>query len=144
MPDTILIGLLVWISVILMFAVFVPMIVGFALKKKFYKDNPTSYFARKFSFTTYVLFVTLGVLLAVFLSRYAVAYYASCAGKVRVPYDDIGKLEYGGKELINSFLHALQTFSMDEDYTGYWLNGQAMIRYVTDSNHTAEFFITCT
>lgn len=140
MPDTIFIGSLVWISVILMFAGFIPMIVGFARKKKFYKDNPTSYFARKFSFTTYVLFVTLGVLGAVFLSRYAVAYYSSFAGKVPVPCDDIGKLERGGKELINSFLHALQTFSMDEDYTGYWLNGQAMIRYVTDSDRIAEIF----
>lgn len=140
MPDTIFIGLLVWISVILMFTGFVPMIVGFARKKKFYKNNPTGYFARKFSFTTYILFVTLGVLLAVFLSRYAVAYYSSFAGKVPVPCDDIGKLEYGGKEWINSFLHALQTFSMDEDYTEYWLNGQAMIRYVTDSNRIAEIF----
>ena len=138
MPDTILISWLVWISVILMFAGFVPMIVGFARKRKFYKNNPTGYFARKFSFTAHILFVTLGVLLAVFLSRYAVAYYSSFAGKVPVPCDDIGKLEYGGKEWINSFLHALQTFSMDEDYTEYWRNGQAMIRYATDNDRMAE------
>ena len=140
MPNTIFIGLLVWISVILMFAGFIPMIVGFVRKRKFYKNNSTGYFERKFSFTTHILFVTLGVLLAVFLSRYAVAYYSSFAGKVPVPCEDIGKLEYGGKELINSFLHALQTFSMDEDYTEYWLNGQAMIRYITDSNRMAEIF----
>ena len=141
MPDVIFIGLLVWISVIFLISGFVPLIVGFVRRKKFYKDNPHSYFSGKFSFTTYILFITLGVLIAVFFSRYVVAYYSSFADKVNVPCNEtIGKLEFGSNEFVNSFLHALQTFSMDEDYTEYWLNGQAMIRYATKSNGAAEFF----
>lgn len=32
-----------------------------------------------------------------------------------------------GEEILNSFIHALQTFSMDEDYTKYISDGRAMI-----------------
>lgn len=67
------------------------------------------------------------------------AYYSSFPDiRISIPEEDIGKLGFCTKEIVNSFLHALQTFSMDEDYTGYWLNGQAMIGYILPGSDLAR------
>lgn len=130
MPDKLFIVFLLFLSVAFFVAGFVPVIVFRVRRKKFYDKKIDGYFERKFSFTAYFLFVILGVFFSVIVSRYAVAYYSSFT-EMYVPCKDIGKLGFGFKELVNSFIHALQTFSMDEDYTEYWQNGQDMINYVS-------------
>lgn len=61
------------------------------------------------------------VLLAVWCLRYAVGYYSvitSCCAEGNLTW-----LE----EVFNSMVHTLQTFSMDEDYTTYILDGKRML-----------------
>ena len=120
----------VLIAVVIFAAGFLPLIIGGIKKLVYYHKNPNGYFSRKYSFTTRLLILTITIFFSAWLSRYVVAYYSSFNG---CPHD-IGKLGFGFKEIINSFLHALQTFSMDEDYTEYWLNGQAMINYIAPNN----------
>ena len=60
--------------------------------------------------------------------RYAVGYFSiisSVGGEATLTW-----LE----EIVNSLLHALQTFSMDEDYTGYILNGKEMLTAIFGEN----------
>ena len=134
MPDKNSIKGLVILSVIIFEAGFLPLIIGGIRKLIFYHKNRNGYFSRKYSFTKRLLILTIAIFLSVWLSRYVVAYYLSLNGCLR----DIGELGFGFKEIINSFLHALQTFSMDEDYTAYWLNGHAMINYIAPDNDAAR------
>ncbi|MBE6958169.1 MAG: hypothetical protein E7447_03330 [Ruminococcaceae bacterium] len=61
------------------------------------------------------------LLFSVWCLRFAVGYYAILfPAKCEKPL-------YFGEELLNSFVHALQTFSMDEDYTQYIRSGKEMI-----------------
>lgn len=66
-----------------------------------------------------------GLLLSVWSLRYAVGYYAI----VCAPAEGVALTRV--EELFNSFVHALQTFSMDEDYTAYILNGKEMMAALT-------------
>lgn len=55
---------------------------------------------------------------AIWCLRYAVEYYSIRSGASELTPPE---------ELFNSMVHALQTFSMDEDYTQYILDGKAML-----------------
>lgn len=68
------------------------------------------------------------LLSAVWCLRYAVGYYASISAADGV--QTLTKLE----EVFNSVVHALQTFSMDEDYTEYILNGKRMLAEIFGSD----------
>lgn len=134
MPNIDVIKALLSIAAIVFWAGFLPVIIGTVRKIVYYHKNPYGYFSVKFSFTTRLLILTLAVFVSAWISRYVVAYYSSFPTVGDIPCDEIGKLGYGGKEIINSFLHGLQTFSMDENYTGYWQNGQEMIRFIAPDN----------
>lgn len=78
-----------------------------------------------------------GILLgSTFCLRYAVGLYMNWHPKA--DYVVLDKLE----EVANSFVHALQTFSMDEDYTGYIQNGKEMVRYALADCKNAEAWAT--
>ncbi len=59
---------------------------------------------------------------SVWCLRYAVGYYGIITSAT--PTEELT----WGEEIFNSLLHALQTFSMDEDYTEYILGGKFMLR----------------
>ncbi len=75
------------------------------------------------------------LLSSVWCLRYAVGYFA-----IKFPgFSDLfGDLPFGDlnavEEIFNSVVHALQTFSMDEDYTAYVVAGKAMVGELTGQN----------
>lgn len=74
-----------------------------------------------------------GCLLAsVWCLRYAVGYY----GVVQPGPDATGLTWW--EEIFNSLVHALQTFSMDEDYTAYITAGREMMAGVFGAEHWLE------
>lgn len=68
------------------------------------------------------LVVSCSLLAAIWCLRFSVGYFVTLTD-TEVP------LEWW-EEFFNSFAHALQTFSMDEDYTAYILNGKAMLKTI--------------
>ena len=66
--------------------------------------------------------------LSIFALRFAVGYYT-----VFYPLDGMESLT-APETVLDSFVHALQTFSMDEDYTQYVQNGKTMIGLIADKN----------
>ena len=68
-----------------------------------------------------VLCLTFLLLLSVWSLRYAVGYFTMLREGANA---DLAWYE----EIFNSIMHALQTVSMDEDYTDYIVNGKDMIR----------------
>ncbi|MBR6594641.1 MAG: hypothetical protein IKK83_05620 [Clostridia bacterium] len=87
----------------------------------------TFYKKRGFSHT---LGATLVFLAAVWCMRYAV-------GRFVMPLTGHSGFEEG----VNSLLHALQTFSMDEDYTSYVSNGKIMMEVLTKGCSNASGWI---
>ena len=75
-----------------------------------------------------VLAFSAGLLCAVWCLRYAVGYFAIVTG---VQEQLLTKAE----EIFNSAVHALQTFSMDEDYTSYIEQGKVMLIYLRGADH---------
>lgn len=128
--------LLVIMSVFVFAAGFLPAIIESIREAVFYHKNPRGCFTGRYSFSTKLLILTLGLIVSIWILRYTVAYYSSFHG---CP-NDIGRLGFSGKEFFNSFLHALQTFSMDESYTDYWVNGQEMIAKLSSGNEAARWF----
>lgn len=70
-----------------------------------------------------LLYFMCSILGAVWCLRFAVGFFDI----VSAESGDAVVLEWY-EELLNSFVHALQTFSMDEDYTEYIINGKIMVR----------------
>ena len=66
------------------------------------------------------------LLASVWCLRYAVGYFASVCPELIDPEATAPPLMWW-EEIFNSIAHALQTFSMDEDYTGYIVNGRIML-----------------
>ena len=66
--------------------------------------------------------ISLSLICSIWCLRYAVGYYDIITA-TEGTYT-LNRFE----EIFNSIAHALQTFSMDEDYTGYILSGKAMLR----------------
>lgn len=71
-----------------------------------------------------VLAFSACLITSVWCLRYAVGYYSAIN-----PSDPTQALSWG-EEIFNSIVHALQSFSMDEDYTEYIINGKAMMREI--------------
>ena len=72
------------------------------------------------------LWICLLLLLSVWTLRYAVNFYL-----MRYPTCDEDQALTGLEQFFNSFVHALQTFSMDESYTEYIRNGKNMVAALT-------------
>lgn len=79
-------------------------------------------------FSMFVLFATWAL-------RYAVGYY-----RIVMPAEDGAAKLAWYEELLNSIVHALQTFSMDEDYTEYITDGRAMVLTLTDSDFAEAIY----
>ncbi len=78
----------------------------------------------------FILLVSAILLASIWFLRYAVGLY-----RVKNGCDGLNFVE----ELFNSLVHALQSFSMDEDYTQYIKNGKAMIRELPGGNDVFAF-----
>ena len=66
-----------------------------------------------------IMVFSAGLLASVWCLRYAVGYYTIIESAEN-------NLKWW-EEIFNSFVHALQTFSMDEDYTQYIADGKTMV-----------------
>jgi len=73
---------------------------------------------------SHMLVFSACLIASVWCLRYAVGYYG-----ILCPEPETKVLSWW-EEIFNSFLHTLQTFSMDEEYTEYILKGKDMILYV--------------
>lgn len=69
------------------------------------------------------------LLACVWCLRYAVGYFAILCPELIDPEATAPALMWW-EEIFNSIAHALQTFSMDEDYTDYIINGRIMLRAI--------------
>lgn len=83
--------------------------------------NPTKVVVQK-SGMGRVLALSACLITSVWCLRYAVGYYAA----ITSPDAELTWAE----EIFNSIVHALQSFSMDEDYTQYIVDGKAMMREI--------------
>ena len=79
---------------------------------------------KKKSGISQILVFSAWLIASVWCLRYAVGYYTIISAE-----PDTTTLTWW-EELFNSVAHALQTFSMDEDYTDYILNGKEMLRTI--------------
>ena len=111
----------------------IPIVLGVICKliKRFILKKPSKpfHFGQK-------LIVISGVLIgAIWCLRYAVGYYTTVVSEI--PSQELTWIE----EIFNSMIHALQTFSMDEDYTQYILNGKDMMRSIAgESSFWVKFY----
>ncbi len=78
-----------------------------------------------------LLIKTIPIMLSICILRYTVGYYQIVTDKSSLNYFE---------EIANSFVHALQTFSMDEDYTQYIVNGKEMMQAVYGVNTWGDTF----
>lgn len=76
-------------------------------------------------FNKNLLWIYVFLLASVWCVRFAVGYYGILH---TAPAE---QSLTGLEEVLNSFVHALQTFSMDEDYTAYILDGKSMMEALT-------------
>lgn len=74
------------------------------------------------------------VLCSVWALRYAVGLYGIVGGAAEP--NELNRFE----EIFNSIVHALQTFSMDEEYTDYLIAGKEMMRDLTGSSVAAGIY----
>ncbi|MBQ4111463.1 MAG: hypothetical protein IJD38_01570 [Clostridia bacterium] len=65
--------------------------------------------------------IAMTFILSIWCLRYAVGFYTILSVKDGQP------TLTAAEEILNSLLHTLQTFSMDEDYTAYILDGKSMV-----------------
>ena len=88
--------LLVIMSVFVFAAGFLPAIIESIREAVFYHKNPRGCFTGRYSFSTKLLILTLGLIVSIWILRYTVAYYSSFHG---CP-NDIGRLGFSGKEFL--------------------------------------------
>ncbi len=83
-----------------------------------------------------VLLLYLLLIVAIWCLRYSVGYY-----NIVKPQDIVdgepSEMLTTAEEIFNSVIHALQTFSMDEDYTDYIIDGREMMTVLFGSNSAA-------
>ena len=79
------------------------------------------------------------VFLAIFCMRYAVGCFVSYRAEHPAEFDQTEEEESLGylEEISNSFVHTLQTFSMDEEYTMYVTEGKKMMAWITEGMEPA-------
>ena len=107
----------------------IPFLVSSLKKLHFRLSGKEGYYEIEWGFSKKLLFLTVFIVLSVWCSRYAIACYSA----VKIEEGEIGNLGVW-EELANSFVHTLQTFSMDEGYTDYWVNGQKMVEVIFKDN----------
>lgn len=105
-------------------AVIVPSVIYFARKLV---EKPAYGTYKKTTVSRMLLFSGC-LIAAVWCLRYAVGYFSI------VSADDNSVTLTWWEEIFNSLVHALQTFSMDEDYTDYILNGKKMLGTICGDN----------
>jgi len=110
---------LLWISVILFLA---PVLAYFCRKRS--KKIPM----HGAGGISGLLLFSASLIGSVWCLRYAVGWY----GIIHAEPTDASLNAF--EEIFNSLVHALQTFSMDEDYTAYILDGKAMLRDIFGEN----------
>ena len=98
-------------------AILLPLLCQFA---RFARRMITGRRARRRAPRSRFLVWSAALVLSVWCLRFAVGYYSICAVEG-------GTGLYWWEELMNSLIHALQTFSLDEDYTLYIKDGKAMM-----------------
>ncbi|HIX47219.1 MAG TPA: hypothetical protein H9737_05985 [Candidatus Borkfalkia faecigallinarum] len=98
-------------------AILLPLLRQFA---RFARRMITGRRARRRAPRSRFLVWSAALVLSVWCLRFAVGYYSICAVEG-------GTGLYWWEELMNSLIHALQTFSLDEDYTLYIKDGKAMM-----------------
>lgn len=67
---------------------------------------------------------------SVWCLRYALGYFGILFPSLSIIVPDSSSFEglTWWEEIFNSMVHALQTFSMDEDYSAYIISGKTMLR----------------
>lgn len=98
-------------------AILLPLLRQFA---RFARRMITGRRARRRAPRSRFLVWSAALVLSVWCLRFAVGYYSICAVEG-------GTGLYWWEELMSSLIHALQTFSLDEDYTLYIKDGKAMM-----------------
>lgn len=98
-------------------AILLPLLCQFA---RFARRMITGRRARRRAPRSRFLVWSAALVFSVWCLRFAVGYYSICAVEG-------GTGLYWWEELMNSLIHALQTFSLDEDYTLYIKDGKAMM-----------------
>ena len=117
------------LSVSLFIGVIYFIIVDMYKKMVFYKRANNAIYQNKYSYSQKLAWITFFCILSIFFLRYEVALFG-IIHKFPSDYDGLGNLNLI-EEIVNSFLHTLQTFSMDEDYTLYWNAGKEMMSEIT-------------
>lgn len=110
-------GWLILCLVLSVLVILVPLLCQFA---RFARRMITGRRARRRAPRSRFLVWSAALVLSVWCLRFAVGYYSICAVEG-------GTGLYWWEELMNSLIHALQTFSLDEDYTLYIKDGKAMM-----------------
>ena len=87
-----------------------------------------------------LFWVTVLLVVSVGLMRYSVGYFQIYAPQTETETEQFTQIESSvnpltpWEEVFNSFVHTLQTFSMDEDYTKYLVEGKAMVAGMAEGN----------
>ena len=118
------VGVIITLLCLSVAAVIVPSMIYFARKLV---EKPTYGTYKKTTVSRMLLFSGC-LIAAVWCLRYAVGYFSI------VSADDNTVTLTWWEEIFNSLVHALQTFSMDEDYTDYILNGKEMLGTICGDN----------
>lgn len=118
------VGVIITLLCLSVAAVIVPSVIYFARKLV---EKPAYGTYKKTTVSRMLLFSGC-LIAAVWCLRYAVGYFSI------VSADDNTVTLTWWEEIFNSLVHALQTFSMDEDYTDYILNGKEMLGTICGDN----------
>ncbi len=113
-------GLILFLMCMSVIILVVPALI-FGIRKAFVKTHRQAHkktgISRMFAFSVCLIG-------SVWCLRYAVGYFAILSS------DMPERMLTWWEEIFNSLAHALQTFSMDEDYTEYIINGKQMLREI--------------
>lgn len=118
------VGIIITLLCLSVAAVIVPSMIYFVRKLV---EKPAYGTYKKTTVSRMLLFSGC-LIAAVWCLRYAVGYFSI------VSADDKTVTLTWWEEIFNSLVHALQTFSMDEDYTEYILNGKKMLSTISGDN----------
>ena len=118
------VGVIITLLCLSVAAVIVPSMIYFA--RKLVEKPP--YGTYKKTTVSRMLLFSGCLIAAVWCLRYAAGYFSI------VSADDNTVTLTWWEEIFNSLVHALQTFSMDEDYTDYILNGKKMLGTICGDN----------
>jgi len=108
-----IVSALLWVSVIFLI---MPLVIYFVRKAICHVKNSSDNNPKEFK--NYLMIFSAFLIASIWCLRFAVGYY-----QIKDSINTLTPFE----EFFNSIIHALQTFSMDEDYTRYMEDGKAMM-----------------